>query len=95
MLFQEQGLVRCSLRGEDAVLPANVSKTAIVVENILVPVQDCAHDQRIIGVADFRNKIWDDVSFFGRIPKRKRSFFSRRLRPSREHGVGGILEEVS
>ncbi len=55
MLFQEQGLVRCLLRGEDAVLPADVSKTAILVENILVPVQDCAHDQRIIGVADFRS----------------------------------------
>ena len=46
MLFQEQGLVRCLLRGEDAVLPADVSKTAILVENILVPVQDCASLRR-------------------------------------------------
>jgi hypothetical protein len=64
------------LRGERDLRPAYFSKLAVVAERILVPAQDGTHDQRIIGVADLRNRIWDYVDFFGRITKGKRSFFS-------------------
>jgi len=49
---------------------------AVVAENVLMPAQDGAHDERIIGVADLWNKIWDDVYLVGRITKGKRSFLS-------------------
>ena len=65
-----------SLRGKGDRRPANFSKTAIVTENILVAAKDGAHDERIISVADLRNRIWDDVCFLGRVTKRKRSFLS-------------------
>jgi hypothetical protein len=65
-----------SLRGEGNLRATNFSKAAVVAENILVTAQDGAHDERIIGVADLRNKIWDDVYFLGRITKGKRSFLS-------------------
>src|SRR5258708_30171994 len=63
-----------SLRGKGNRRPANFAKTAVVAENILVAAQDGAHDERIISVADLRNRIWDDVCFLGHITKRKRSF---------------------
>jgi hypothetical protein len=63
-----------SLRGKGNRRPANFAKTAVVAENILGAAQDGAHDERIISVADLRNRIWDDVCFLGHITKRKRSF---------------------
>jgi hypothetical protein len=64
------------LRGERDPRPANFSKSAVIAKNILVPAQDGTHNERIIGVADLRNRIWYYVYFFGRITKGKRSFFS-------------------
>jgi hypothetical protein len=64
------------LRGERDLRPANLSKLAVVAERILVPAQDGTHDERIVGVADLRNRIWDYVYFLGRITKGKRSFLS-------------------
>jgi len=49
---------------------------AVVAENILVATQDGARDDRIIGVADFRNRILDDVCFFGHIMNGERSLLS-------------------
>ena len=69
-------LNRLQLWGENALDPAHLSKTVVVAENILVPAQDGAHDERIIGVADLRHEIWDDVYFFGRISKSKGRFLS-------------------
>jgi hypothetical protein len=49
--------VSCSLRSEGSLRPRNFSKTAIVAENLLMPVQDSVYDERIICVADLRNEI--------------------------------------
>jgi hypothetical protein len=64
------------LRGERNLRPANFSILAVVAKNILVPAQDGTQKERIIGVADLRNRIWYYIYFFRRITKGKRSFFS-------------------
>jgi hypothetical protein len=56
--------------------PAAIARCADVAENILVAAKDAAHDERIISVADLRNRIRDDVCFLSHITKRKRSFLS-------------------
>ena len=65
-----------SLRGEGDLRRADFSKMAVVPENILVAAQDGARDDRIIGVADFTNRILDDVCFFGHIMNGERSLLS-------------------
>src|SRR6267378_7409733 len=63
-----------SLRGKGDLRPANFSKTAVITENILVAAKDGAHDERIISVADLRNRIWDDVCFLGHVTANAVSF---------------------